>query len=60
MQDKKDWEDLLKEALDALRAAHTAMHDIGDWSGSSGNWPLHQSLPKVDEALQILEELFKK
>jgi hypothetical protein len=57
MEQKKDWGILLKEAHDALRIAHKAMHDIGDWSGSSGNWPLQEALPKIDQALTLLDEV---
>jgi hypothetical protein len=57
MDNKKDWGILLGEAIAALRIAHEAMHDIGDWSGSSGNWPLHESLPTVDAALALLDPL---
>lgn len=52
---KKDWEKLLEDATNALREAHTAMHDVADWSGSSGNWYLHEKMSKVDEALLLLE-----
>jgi hypothetical protein len=55
MTEKKDWEILLSEAIASLRIAHEAMHDIADWTGSCGNWPLHENMPKVDQALAILE-----
>jgi hypothetical protein len=60
MDDKKDWGILLGEAIAALRIAHEAMHDIADWSGSSGNWPLQEIMPKVDEALALLTVPVKK
>lgn len=60
MEEEKDWETLLQEAVEALRKAHEAMDDIAGWSGSSGNWPLHDNLPKVEQALAILDPEFKK
>ncbi|HEY5267888.1 MAG TPA: hypothetical protein VII94_02025 [Candidatus Saccharimonadales bacterium] len=57
MNEKKDWGLLLEEAVIALRIAHEAMHDIGDWSGSCGNWPLQEAMPTVDKALALLEPL---
>ena len=57
MNEKKDWGILLEEAVVALRLAHEAMHDIGDWSGSCGNWPLHEAMPEVDKALDLLNPL---
>jgi hypothetical protein len=57
MTDKKDWGILLEEAATALRIAHKAMHDIADWSGSSGNWPLQEAMPKVDAALALLNSI---
>lgn len=53
--EKKDWEVLLQEAVEALEKAHEAIDDIAGWSGSSGNWPLHDSLIKVEKALAILK-----
>lgn len=52
---EKDWEELLQDAVVALEKAHEAMDDIAGWSGSSGNWTLHDSLIKVEKALAILK-----
>lgn len=52
--DKKNWEELLQEAIEALKKAEVAMEDIAGWSGSSGNWGLHWSLMKVRESLTLL------
>jgi hypothetical protein len=55
----KTWEELLKEAIASLRAAHAAMDDLAGWSGSSGNWPLHECLVATEKALSILDPLTK-
>lgn len=51
---EKTWEELLTEAIAALKKAEVAMDDIAGWSGSSGNWGLHDSLMKVREAITLL------
>ena len=56
---EKTWEELLREARATLRQAHDIMDDIAGWSGSSGNWGLHESLPVVKEALDLLDSLSK-
>jgi hypothetical protein len=56
---EKDWETLYQEAVDALHLAQKAMNDIAGWSGSSGNWTLHESLPRVEQALALLDPSFK-
>lgn len=55
MEKEKDWEVLFQEAIKALEKANVAIDDIASWSGSSGNWPLHDSLEKVEKALKILK-----
>ena len=57
---EKDWETQLQEAISALKQAHKAMDDIAGWSGSSGNWTLHNALPKVEQALEILKPITKE
>lgn len=51
---EKAWETLLAEAIASLKEAHRAMDDIAGWSGSAGNWTLHDELIKVKKALLIL------
>lgn len=56
MDEEKTWDTLLLEAVVALRKAHKAMDDIAGWSGSYGNWPLHETMPKVEQALALLND----
>lgn len=55
----KTWEELLQEAHGTLQQAYNIMNDIAGWSGSSGNWGLHESLPVVEQALALLNSLSK-
>jgi hypothetical protein len=50
-----DSESLLATVKEALTLADRELEQITGWSGSSGNWPLHEAQTKVREALKALD-----
>jgi hypothetical protein len=40
-----------RETKEALELAEKELENIAGWSGSSGNWPLHDALTKVRKVL---------
>lgn len=50
----KTWEELYKEAIEAVVCAKEAIDEIAGWSGSSGNWPLQEASGRITAAINVL------
>ena len=56
LPDNPLWERLYRQAVKACEEAQVAIDDIAGWSGSSGNWPLHEASIRIRKAIQAFRE----